>query len=78
MRPDLRKNSEIRYLKLKRRIQMETSILSRSDGSSKFEFGNTGIICAINGPMEAARKDELHDRAYIECTFASDCVSIYY
>ena len=69
MRPDSRKNSETR------RIQLEQNLMSRSDGSAKFEFGDTGVICAINGPMEPQKRDELHDQSYIQCTFISDTIS---
>lgn len=54
---------------------MQSGILSRSDGSCKLEFGNTAIICAVNGPMEPLRKDELHDRAFIDCVFTWEVTS---
>ncbi|KAI9834913.1 MAG: exosome non-catalytic core subunit rrp46 [Thelocarpon superellum] len=46
----------------------ETAIshLSRADGSATFSQGGYSIIAAVNGPVEALRRDELPEEAVVD------------
>ncbi|GBC09461.1 hypothetical protein RclHR1_08890006 [Rhizophagus clarus] len=58
-RADKRSSSTIRP------ISITTSLLSR-DGSASFSFGNTKVICSVNGPAEVKLRDEKLDKATID------------
>ncbi|CAI2196821.1 17463_t:CDS:2, partial [Funneliformis geosporum] len=45
LRTDKRSSSTIRP------ISIDQSLLSR-DGSARFNFGNSSVLCSINGPAE--------------------------
>ncbi|KAI8064860.1 ribosomal protein S5 domain 2-type protein [Gilbertella persicaria] len=60
-RPDRRTdNTQLRA------FSASQNILNRADGSSKFEFGSTSVICSVSGPMEVQIRDEKLDEATIE------------
>ncbi|KAI9283344.1 ribosomal protein S5 domain 2-type protein [Sporodiniella umbellata] len=61
IRPDRRKDS-----KESRPFSAEQNVLSRADGSARFELGTTAVICSVNGPMEVQLRDEKLDEATIE------------
>jgi exosome complex component RRP46 len=42
------------------------SPLHRADGSATFSQHGYAIICAVNGPMEVSRRDELPESAAVE------------
>ncbi|CAL1136535.1 unnamed protein product [Cladocopium goreaui] len=47
--------------------QMELRPLLRADGSARFRFGDTAVVCAVFGPREPRfRHRELFDRASLE------------
>lgn len=63
MRPDKRVETAIRQMTLSQ------STLKRSDGSAKFSFGNSSVLCAVLGPAAAKTRDELMDKAYVKINF---------
>ena len=42
------------------------SPLSRADGSAQYSFNGYSVLCAVNGPMEAQRRDELPEEAVVD------------
>jgi len=42
------------------------STLKRANGSATYSQGGYKIICAVNGPIEVQRRDEIPDQAAIE------------
>ena len=62
-RTDSRQNTSIRTL------NCGIGLLKRSDGSGKFDFGSSIVICGVYGPVQASLKDELVDKALISVTF---------
>ncbi|KAI8351488.1 ribosomal protein S5 domain 2-type protein [Choanephora cucurbitarum] len=61
MRPDRRTdNAQLRA------FSASQNILNRADGSSKFEFGATSVMCSVSGPMEVQIRDEKLDEATVE------------
>jgi exosome complex component RRP46 len=44
-------------------------MLKRSDGSGKFDFGSSIVLCGVYGPVQASLKEELVDKALISVTF---------
>ncbi|KAJ3276371.1 Exosome component 5 [Terramyces sp. JEL0728] len=63
MRPDQRTNTSVRTM------GSGLGYLSRSDGSAKFQFGKSSVLCAVNGPMPVKQRDELMDKAFISVSF---------
>ncbi|KAI8899546.1 ribosomal protein S5 domain 2-type protein [Globomyces pollinis-pini] len=63
MRPDKRGPSTVRVM------NSGLAVLGRSDGSAKFLFGDSGVLCGINGPMTVKFKDEILDRATISVIY---------
>ncbi|CAI2193756.1 19449_t:CDS:2, partial [Funneliformis geosporum] len=59
LRTDKRSSSTIRP------ISIDQSLLSR-DGSARFNFGNSSVLCSINGPAEVKLRDEKLDKATID------------
>ncbi|CAO3642141.1 unnamed protein product [Mucor fragilis] len=60
-RPDRRTdNTQLRA------FSASQNILNRADGSSKFEFGSTSVICSVSGPMDVQIRDEKLDEATVE------------
>ncbi|KAI7903374.1 ribosomal protein S5 domain 2-type protein [Cokeromyces recurvatus] len=60
-RPDQRTdNTQIRA------FSASQNILNRADGSSKFEFGSTSVICSVSGPMDIQIRDEKLDEATVD------------
>ncbi|KAI9478135.1 MAG: ribosomal protein S5 domain 2-type protein [Benjaminiella poitrasii] len=60
-RPDQRTdNTQIRA------FSASQNILNRADGSSKFEFGSTSVICSVSGPMDIQLRDEKLDEATVD------------
>ncbi|RCI01809.1 Exosome component 5, partial [Rhizopus stolonifer] len=62
--PDRRKDN-----KESRPFSAEQNILSRADGSARFELGTTAVICSVNGPVEVQMRDEKLDEATVEVVF---------
>ncbi|KAI9358736.1 ribosomal protein S5 domain 2-type protein [Pilaira anomala] len=60
-RPDRRDD----YLQL-RAFSASQNILNKADGSSKFEFGSTAVMCSVSGPVEVQIRDEKLDEATLE------------
>ncbi|KAG0772506.1 hypothetical protein G6F22_015684 [Rhizopus arrhizus] len=60
-RPDRRADN-----KQTRTLSASQNILSRADGSAKFEFGTTSVICSVSGPVEVQMRDEKLDEATVE------------
>lgn len=46
-----------------------TGILTRSDGSAKFQFGKSCVLTSIYGPMNVKMRDELLDKSFINVIF---------
>ena len=44
------------------------SLISRADGSATYSHNGYTITAAINGPLEASRRDELSSEAAIDVT----------
>lgn len=44
-------------------------MLNRADGSARFTFGKTSVLCGVYGPVEVKIRDEFLDRATIEVNF---------
>ncbi|CAO3627871.1 unnamed protein product [Mucor hiemalis] len=60
-RPDRRDdNTQLRA------FSASQNILNRADGSSKFEFGSTSVMCSVTGPVEVQIRDEKLDEATVE------------
>ncbi|KAI9018405.1 ribosomal protein S5 domain 2-type protein [Hyaloraphidium curvatum] len=49
-----------------REMAAEIGPLPSSDGSARFSFGETSVVCAFYGPKEARLRDELYDEAVVE------------
>lgn len=62
-RADLRENTAVRQL------SCGLGMLKRSDGSGKFDFGTSMVLCGVFGPTQAMLREELVDRALISVTF---------
>ena len=48
---------------------MASSILSplgRTDGSSQYSYNGYSVLCAVNGPIEAQRREELPEEAVVD------------
>ena len=41
-------------------------LLSRADGSASHSHDGYSVICAVNGPMEVQRREELPEEAVID------------
>ena len=52
-----------------RRIKCRAGVLSHAHGSAYYEQGNTKVLAAVFGPVEAKRGKALHDRAVITCEY---------
>lgn len=48
------------------RADVGTSVLKRSDGSATYSCNGFSVIAAVNGPIEAQRKDELPGEALVD------------
>ncbi|CAG8744739.1 3275_t:CDS:2, partial [Acaulospora morrowiae] len=59
---DKRKSTEIRP------ISIEQNYVNR-DGSASFKFGESNVVCSINGPAEVKVRDEKVDKATIDVSF---------
>ncbi|KAF2088031.1 hypothetical protein K490DRAFT_65311 [Saccharata proteae CBS 121410] len=46
--------------------QVSLADLHRADGSATYEHNGYSVICAVNGPIEVGRRDELPEEAAIE------------
>lgn len=46
--------------------QASLSDLRRADGSATFSQNGYSVLCAVNGPLEVQRRDELPEEAAIE------------
>ena len=44
------------------------SPLSRADGSAQYSYNGYSILSAVNGPMEAQRREELPEEAVVDVT----------
>lgn len=44
------------------------SVLSRADGSASYSHNGYSVVCAVNGPMEVQRREELPEEAVIDVT----------
>ena len=42
------------------------SPLSRADGSAQYSYNGYSVLCAVNGPMEAQRREELPEEAVVD------------
>ncbi|GMK57779.1 hypothetical protein CspeluHIS016_0406130 [Cutaneotrichosporon spelunceum] len=60
MRPDGRKNSELRPMRA------VLGGLDRADGSGRFEFGPASALASFTGPIEVRIRDERADAATLE------------
>ena len=55
-----------------RRIRCRMGVLSKADGSSYLEMGNTKVMASVYGPREVAQQSQSeHDRAIIRCEYSS-------
>ncbi|CAG8504956.1 4581_t:CDS:2 [Diversispora eburnea] len=61
-RVDKRKFTEIRP------ISIEQNYVNK-DGSALFKFGDSAVLCSINGPTEVKVRDEKLDKATIDVSF---------
>ena len=52
-----------------RKISCRVGVLSNAHGSAYYEQGNTKILAAVYGPMEAKKGKGLHDRAVVTCEY---------
>ncbi|GAA5820020.1 hypothetical protein JCM11491_000892 [Sporobolomyces phaffii] len=55
-----------RALTALRPLAISQSLLSRSDGSAQFSFGNVTVLTSVTGPVEVRLRDEVVDRATLE------------
>ncbi|KAI8817469.1 ribosomal protein S5 domain 2-type protein [Fimicolochytrium jonesii] len=61
LRPDKRQSAhELRP------FYCSSALLSRADGSVRFKFGDTAVLCSVFGPMEVKIRDEKLDKATVE------------
>jgi len=65
MRPDKRDQKAIRQ------TSSSTGTMKRSDGSAKFSFGDTSVLCAVLGPTASKLRNELMDKSFIKVVFTS-------
>ena len=42
------------------------SPLSRADGSTQYSYNGYSVLCAVNGPIEAQRREELPEEAVVD------------
>ncbi|GAA5948444.1 hypothetical protein JCM3765_001422 [Sporobolomyces pararoseus] len=49
-----------------RPLAISQSLLSRSDGSSQFSFGNVTVLSSVTGPVEVRLREELVDKSTLE------------
>ncbi|KAJ3190094.1 Exosome component 5 [Gaertneriomyces sp. JEL0708] len=63
-RPDKRKTA-LEF----RPVFCSYGLLSRSDGSVRFKYGDTSVLCSVYGPTEVRVRDEKLDRASVEVLF---------
>ena len=42
------------------------SPLTRADGSTQYSYNGYSVLCAVNGPMEAQRREELPEEAVVD------------
>ena len=42
------------------------SSLSRADGSAQYSYNGYSVLCTVNGPMEAQRREELPEEAVVD------------
>ena len=49
-------------------LNANLSPLSRADGSASCSTNDHSVVCAVNGPVEVMRRDELPEEAAIEVT----------
>jgi exosome complex component RRP46 len=63
MRVDKRESTEIRSM------GTGLGLLKRSDGSAKFQYGNSIVLCGVFGPTAVKSKDEIIDKAFISVNF---------
>ncbi|CAM8974827.1 unnamed protein product [Rhodiola kirilowii] len=53
-----------------RQIRAELGAVSKADGSTTFEMGNTKVIVAVYGPREVLnRSQQLNDHALVRCEY---------
>lgn len=52
-----------------RTMSSSSGLLQGCDGSAKFQFGTSSIICGVLGPTAVKLKDELMDKAFIKIEF---------
>ena len=45
---------------------VDFSPLPHVDGSVSYAWAGFSIICSVNGPIEASRRDELAEEAFVE------------
>ncbi|EFP79090.2 uncharacterized protein PGTG_05411 [Puccinia graminis f. sp. tritici CRL 75-36-700-3] len=67
MRSDSRTEADIRSL------TMRMSILSRSDGSAQFSFGDLKALGAVTGPAEVRIRDEKPTEAFVDVIVVPVC-----
>lgn len=48
-----------------RTMSSASGLLKRSDGSAKFQFGNSVVLAAVLGPVQAKQRQELISEAFI-------------
>ncbi|KAL1916759.1 uncharacterized protein VTP21DRAFT_5463 [Calcarisporiella thermophila] len=60
MRPDKRDSAQIRAL------SCAQNVLSRADGSARFDFGKTSVLCSVHGPAEVRLREEKLDKATLD------------
>ncbi|KAJ3054747.1 Exosome component 5 [Rhizophlyctis rosea] len=65
MRPDKRNTNDIRV------THTALGQLHRADGSGRYQFGDSSVLCGIYGPAAIGLRDEKLDRAVIEVSFSA-------
>ncbi|KAL7750855.1 exosome non-catalytic core subunit rrp46 [Sorochytrium milnesiophthora] len=59
-RPDTRSNGQIRPM------SCSQGMLSRADGSARFMFGKTAVVCGLFGPTEVRMREERLDKCTLD------------
>jgi exosome complex component RRP46 len=52
-----------------RTMSASLGLLARSDGSAKFQFGKTGVLASVYGPMQGKVRDEMVEKASIQINY---------
>ncbi|KAJ3040576.1 Exosome component 5 [Rhizophlyctis rosea] len=65
MRPDKRGPTDVRV------FNTALGQLSRADGSARWKFGDTTVLCGIFGPAPVGVRDEKLDKALVEVSFSA-------